>query len=80
MTDAEADAWADRFEKLEANDLGWGRPGPGYPGRPSLGGTREHSPKVQARVPQTLYDKLARKARARHITVSALVREALEKL
>lgn len=80
LTDAEADAWADRFESLQVKDLGPGRPGPGLRGRPSLTGAKEHSPKVQARVSQPLYDKLDRRARATGRTVSAVLREAIEKL
>ena len=80
MTEAEADAWADRFERLNVKDLGAGRPGPGFRGRPSLTGLKEHSPKVQARVSQPLYDKLDRRARATGKSVSAVLREAIEKL
>lgn len=80
MTDAEAEAWADRFEKLQVKDLGPGRAGPGFRGRPSLSGVKQHSPKVQARLPQPLYDKLDRRARATGRTVSAVLREAIEKL
>ncbi len=80
MTDGEAETWADRFERLEVKDLGPGKLGPGFRGRPSLGGAKEHSPKVQARVPQPLYDKLDRRARAAGTTVSAMLREAIEKL
>ena len=57
-----------------------GRPGPGFRGRPSLSGAKEHSPKVQARVPQPLYDKLNRRAQATGTTVSEVLREAIEKL
>ncbi len=80
MTDGEAEAWADRFERLELEDLRPSRPGPGIRGRPSLNGLEKHSPKVQARVPQPLYDKLTRRARAAGTTVSAVLREAIEKL
>jgi len=80
MADDEAETWADRFERLEVKDLGPGRPGPGFRGRPSLSGVEKHSPKVQARVPQPLYDKLNRRARAAGTTVSAVLREAIEKL
>ncbi|MGI8608755.1 MAG: ribbon-helix-helix protein, CopG family [Candidatus Dormibacteria bacterium] len=80
MTDAEAEAWADRFEGLQVEDLGPGRAGPGFRGRPSLGEPKQHSPKVQARLPQPLYDKLDRRARATGRTVSAVLREAIEKL
>jgi hypothetical protein len=80
MSDADAEAWGDRFEGLQVKDLGPGRPGPGFRGRPSLSGVKQHSPKVQARVPQPLYDKLDRRARALGTTVSAVLREAIEKL
>jgi hypothetical protein len=80
ITDVEAGALADRFESLRPKDLGIGRPGPGLRGRPSLDDTSKHAPKVQARVPRELYDKLNRRALAAHTTVSAVLREAIEKL
>jgi len=80
MTDAEAEVWADRFEKLQVEALDPGRAGPGFRGRPSLSGVKQRSPKVQARLPQPLYDKLDRRARATGRTVSAVLREAIEKL
>lgn len=81
-------AEANRLERLadysEGGDVvtlfKHGHRGPGVAGRPSLTGLREHSPKVQARVPQPLYDKLDRRARATGKTVSAVLREAIEKL
>ena len=87
MSAKEANAWADRFEALTPKDLGRGRRGPGYRGRPSLNGTkkrvdgaREHSPKVQARLPQSLYDKLQQQARYRKTSLSAVLRDAIDKL
>lgn len=52
-----------------------GRPGPGFPGRPSLTGLRE-----QARVSQLLYDRLDERARTNGTTISDVLREAIEKL
>jgi Ribbon-helix-helix protein, copG family len=80
LSHVEADALADRFEKLRPKDLGVGRPGPGARGRPSLDAGDQHSPKVQARVTRELYEKLNQRARAGRTTVSAVVREAIEKL
>jgi hypothetical protein len=87
MSVREADAWADRFESLTRKDLRRGRAGPGYRGRPSLNGAKrraageqEHSPKVQARLPQPLYDKLTQRARDEKTSVSAVLRDAIEKL
>jgi hypothetical protein len=80
ITDIEAGVVADRFERLRPKDLGVGRPGPGARGRPSLDAGDQHSPKVQARVTRELYEKLNQRARAGRTTVSAVVREAIEKL
>ena len=80
LTDAEAEALADYAENVDVKYLSWGHPGPGYRGRPSLSGAKEHSPKVQARVPQPLFDKLNRRALATGTTVSEVLREAIEKL
>ncbi len=49
-----------------------------HTGRPSLSGTREHSPQVAFRVPPTLRRRAERVAKNEGITVSALAREALE--
>ena len=80
ITDEQARALADRLERLEVADLGWGRPGPGAPGRPSLSGVAcERSPKIQARVTRTLYEKVDKHAHANGTTVSDVLREALQK-
>jgi len=47
-------------------------------GRPSLSGTRSHSPQIAFRVPATVRDRAAQLAADEGKTVSQLAREALE--
>lgn len=48
------------------------------PGRKSLSGSGKHSPVVQARLPESTYDRFRRLADARHVSLSVIAREAVE--
>jgi hypothetical protein len=48
------------------------------PGRKSLSGGGKHSPVVQARLPESTYDRFRRLAEARHVSLSTIAREAVE--
>jgi hypothetical protein len=47
-------------------------------GRPSLTGSGKHSPEVSARVPPELLDSVKQEARRAGVSVSRVIREALE--
>ncbi len=79
LTEAEAGQLADYVERMDSADLSRGRPGPGYPGRPSLTAKATHSPSIHVRLPEQLYDTLSKRADAAGKTVSTVVREILEK-
>lgn len=49
-------------------------------GRPSLGGGKQHSPRVSFRAPAELRAQAEERAAREHKTVSQLAREALERL
>lgn len=48
------------------------------PGRKALGGDGSHSPTIQVRVPAELREAAEQRARADHVSLSVLVRRALE--
>ena len=80
LSDAEARELSEYVERLRPEDLGKGRPGPGHRGRPPLvAGSTKHSPSIHVRLPEPLYRRLSRRAFAQRTTVSAVVREILEK-
>ena len=80
LTDDEAEKLADYVEQLRPEDLGAGRPGPGFRGRPSLTkGSATHSPSIHVRLPETLYLKLSNRADSTGSTVSEVVRKILSK-
>jgi predicted DNA binding CopG/RHH family protein len=64
LTEADAEAWAEEI-KLRV-------------GRPSLSSGHKHSPQVSARLPESLLERLRRRAEAEGKPASEIVREALE--
>jgi hypothetical protein len=71
-------------DQVEDDDTEWSEPLPKEqrpargPGRPSLGGVGEHSPRVSFRVDADTRTRAAERAAREGKTVSALAREALE--
>lgn len=49
------------------------------PGRKSLSGHGAHSPRVEARLPEELHEELRRRAEAEGVSVSKLLRRAIER-
>ncbi len=72
LTDAALDRLADDAEK--GFDLSRWQP---RRGRPSLGASGEHSPRVSARVPEDVYRRAKVRASAEGKSVSEVVRELL---
>jgi hypothetical protein len=76
----EARELSEYVENLRTEQLGRGRPGPGFRGRPSLTqGEVAHSPSIHVRLPAPLYRKLSQRANASGKTMSTVVREILQK-
>ena len=80
LTEAEAERYADLFERLGPEDFGPPRPGPaGRRGRKSLTGTAGPSPRRGIRLPQALDERYRRKAEREGRSVSAVMREVLSR-
>ena len=68
-----------RITERRAEQIGMDAVAKSRVGRPSLTAPGTHSPEIKARVPEALRDRLTSTAKARGMSTSALIREALER-